>query len=509
MTTNKLRSFLFLSLWLGLSTIAKAQQACRAEEFAAVIYYAQGLDPLTEGLGKKMLACANRDYRESSLFWLAFYYSMTEQRAKIPSLVALMPRQVLSDPKLIAQSAALNGNSALLSEQVEAGTLGYVDDPWVLVTLARAQMIAEQYKPALTNYGRVLKIRENQDTTEIELLYSYIWAKDREAALTKLATLRRYSSQPYMQQSLDRAERLLKVTEGKPEARHDLFALAYVQERDNRGYAAVGGRIDYHGPVGIEVEALEHTVPFEEDKDRVVSITLSREWGREEGLQAITDIGYYSEGDDHVTGLLGARYHRGHVFEGGVAVRRKEVSAFERPPLGERAGLMRDSFLWDLGLYQRLFVAGAVHSEDEVIFEDYHAELRMGALLSEETETGLGIFVPITYRHRPLASPDYRSYPHDLRVGLGLRLGLGDHRNFLARAEAAAESIQRDDYGAVDSYEPLLGARAKLHLRYSLATSYYGFFEGSAYIIEKATGEKADERGSEFLVGIGLTQPEY
>ncbi|RZA13584.1 MAG: hypothetical protein EOP10_29505, partial [Proteobacteria bacterium] len=200
MTMNKL-GFL-LAILLGLAQTAKAQQTCKAEEFAAVVYYAQGLDPLTEGLGKKMLACANRDYRESSLFWLSFYYSMTNQRVKIQGLSALMPRQVLSDPKLIAQSAALNGNNSVLTEQVNAGAIGYVDDAWLLVTLARSQMIAEQYKAALTNYSRVLKIRENQDAAEIELLYSYIWAKDRDAALTKLAMLRRYAPEPYMQQSL-------------------------------------------------------------------------------------------------------------------------------------------------------------------------------------------------------------------------------------------------------------------------------------------------------------------
>ncbi|RZA14511.1 MAG: hypothetical protein EOP10_27905, partial [Proteobacteria bacterium] len=265
MTMNKL-SFV-LVLLVGITQTAKAQQTCKPEEFAAVVYYAQGLDPLTEGLGKKMLACANRDYRESSLFWLSFYYSMTNQRVKIQGLPALMPRQVLSDPKLIAQSAALNGNNSMLSEQVSAGAIGYVDDAWLLMTLARSQMMAEQYKPALNNYNRVLKIRENQDTTEIELLYSYIWAKDRDAALTKLAMLRRYAPEPYMQQSLDRAEKLLKVTDDQAEIQHDLLSIAYVQERDNRGYAALGGRIDYHGPVTLEIEALEHTLPLEEEKE--------------------------------------------------------------------------------------------------------------------------------------------------------------------------------------------------------------------------------------------------
>lgn len=505
MTMNKLFA---LALFLGFSLTAKAQQNCKANEYAAVVYYAQGLDPLTEGLGRKMLSCANRDYRESSLYWLSFYYSMTNQRAKIPELSRLLPREVLSNPNLIAQSAALHGNPSVLQERVNAGAVGYVDDPWLVITLARSQMIAEQYKAAFASYQRVLKLRENQDSTEIELLYSYIWAKDREAALAKIAQLRRYEPEPYMQQSLNRAEALLKTTDDTPEIQHDFLSLAYIQERDNRGYGAKGGRVDYHGIFNAEIEGLEHEHPLEEKKEKVASISVGKHWGSEEGFQVATDIGYYSAGDDNITGLLGAHYHFHHV-EAGLTLRRKEVSAFERTPPGEHAGLMRDSFLWNFGLYDRFFVNGALHSEDEVLFEDYGAELRLGALLKEETDSGFGLIVPISYRHRPIPSADYRTYPHDFRIGLGVRLGYSDGKRFLMRTEAVLESVNRDDYGAVDSYEALLGARIKAHLRYYFQKSYYNFFEGSAYSIEAMPGETSDDKGSEFLFGFGITQESH
>lgn len=507
MTMNKY--FAAFTLLIGFTTQAIAQQTCKPAEYAAVVYYAQGLDPLTEGLGRKMLACANRDYRESSLFWLSFYYSMTNQRNKIATLYPLLPRQVHSDPKLAAQDAAIKGNNAVLTERVKEGTLGFVDDTWLMVTLARSQMIAEQFRPAITSYNRVLQMRANQDSIEIEYLFSLIWAKDRDAAQQKLAILRRYIAEPYMQQSLDRAEKLLKETDDKPPVLHDFLSLAYVQERDNRGYAAIGGRIDYHGPVSVEVEALEHTLPLEREKEKVASITVGRHWNKEGAFQLVTDLGYYSAGEENITGLLGAHYHYGQAVEGGLRLRRKEVSAFERSPHGDRAGLMRDSFLWDLGLYERFFVGGALHQEDDVLFEDYYGELRFGELLKEETDSGFGLIVPLSYRHRPMASPDYRTFPHDIRIGLGLRLGFSDGRKFFARTEAVLESIHRDDYGAVDSYEKLLGARIKANLRYYFLKTYYNFFEGSAFVIEKMPGETADDRGSEFLLGIGISQERH
>ncbi len=507
MTMNKI--LLGFLLFFGLTWKASAQQVCQANEYAAVVYYAQALDPLVEGLGRKMLACANRDYRESSLFWLSFYYSMSNQKAKIPELAKLLPIEVQTTPKLIEQSAALHGNNAILTERVNSGAIGYVDDPWIMISLARTQMMSEQFNQAHQSYGRVLKMKENQDSIEIELLYSYIWAKDFESARGKLASLKRYETQAYMRQSLERAEKLLGENEAKGEIQHDLLSVAYLQERDNRGYAGRGGVIDYHGPVSVEIEALEHTLPIEEEKEHVASITVGKHWNKGGNFVVITDIGYYSAGDDNVTGLLGADYHYDHVLEAGLALRRKEVSAFERAPPGKHAGLMRDSLLWNLSLYDRVEVKGALHSEDEVLFEDYSAELRLGSLLKEETDSGFGLIMPVSYRHRPVATPDYRSYPHDIRVGLGVRIGLSDGRRYLLRTEAILESINRDDYGAVNSYEQMLGGRIKTHLRYYYQKTYYNFFEGSAFLIGKMPGEKSEDKGSEFLVGFGLTQESH
>lgn len=509
MTINKYFGFVYLLFSLSWSAFAKADPVCQAKEYAAVVAYAQGLDPLVEGLGRKMLSCSNRDYRESALYWLSFYYHMSDQRAKIAQLPGLLPRELLNSAKFIDQSAALNGNNRALTEAINSGESTYVEDPWLVMTLARTQMMKEQYQLAFANYSRVLKLRENQDSVEIELLFAYIWAKDKDAALAKIAVLRRYAPEPYIQQSIERAERLLGASEDAHPIQRDLLSLAYVQERDNRGYAARGGRAHYHGLVQVEIEALEHQLPIEEDKENVVSLTLGRDWGKGDAFQVLTELGYYSAGDQNLSGLLGARYHYVPSVTASVALRRKEVSAFERAPPGERAGLMRDSVLWSLGLYDRVFVSAALHSEDDALFEDYDGELRFGALLREETDSGFGLIIPLSYRHRPLASPDYRSFPHDIRLGLGLRLGISDGRKFLIRTEAVLESIHRDDYGAVDSYEQVLGGRIKAHARYSFQKSYYNFLEGSAYVIGKMVGESSDERGSEILLGLGLSQDSH
>lgn len=519
MTMNKkgsLRSVYPLALALSLSfaglslsplSALHAQENCVVREYAEFVSYAQSLNPLTENLGRRMLQCANRDYRESSFYWLSFYYSMTEHREKITGLTKLLPRETDTSPKSQAQRAAFRGDTKILSENVLAGTQGYADDPWILMSLARANMTLQEFKPAFANYNRVLKLKEDQDAAEIELLFAYIWAKDNEAAEGKLAALKRFDSSPYMKQALERAEKLMAGTKPEQEVHRDLLSLGFVQERDNRGYSAVGGRALYQGLVDVEIEALEHTNPLEEEKENVAAVSVGKEWGREGDFQILTDLGYYSPGEDHVTGKLGLEMWLGEATHGGFGLIRKEVSAYARPPAGERAGIMRDTAYWDFNLHDQFSFLAALHREDDdAVFEDYKAEIKIGASLKEEMGSGFGLIIPFSYRHRPMTSPDYRSYPHDLRLGLGVRLGLSDGIKYAMHAEAVLESIHRDDYGQLNSYEKLLGARLNAHIRYYFQKSYYNFFEGSAFVVEKMPGEKADERGSEFLIGIGVSQ---
>lgn len=518
MTTNKPLYALTLVLTLGLGSFviptfhdqAFAQQSCDVREYAEFVAYAQSLHPLAENLGRRMIQCGNRDYRESSFYWLSFYYSMTGKAEKNKSLASLMPRETDTSPKAQSQRSALLGETTNLINKVDTATQGYVDDPWILMTLARSQTNLEQYPLAYANYTRVLKLKEDQDAAEIELLFAYIRAKDTESAENKLAALKRYNPSPYMRQSLERAEKLLRVE--KPEhggERHDFLSLAYVQERDNLGYAALGGRIIYEGPVEIEIEALEHTHPLEAEKEKVADINIAKEWGQEGSLRLLTAIGYYTPGDDHVTGQLGLEMPIEEGIEAKFGVVRRNVSFYERPPAGERAGIMRDSAYWNLGYHERLQFSGAIHREDEkddATFEDYKIEWKLGSLLDKETDSGFGMIIPLSYRHRPMASQDYRSYPHDFRIGAGVRLGLSDGLKYSLKAEAVVESIHRDNYGNVNAYEKVLGARIKTHMRYYYNRSYYNFFEGSAFIIEKMDYERTDEKSSEFLVGIGVTQ---
>ncbi|RYZ48171.1 MAG: hypothetical protein EOP07_26115, partial [Proteobacteria bacterium] len=244
MTTNKPLYAVSLALALGLGSLvlpiageqAFAQQSCDVREYAEFVAYAQSLHPLAENLGRRMIQCGNRDYRESSFYWLSFYYAMTGKAEKNKGLASLMPRETDTSPKAQSQRSALLGETATLISKVDTATQGYVDDPWILMTLARSQTNLEQYPLAYANYTRVLKLKEDQDAAEIELLFAYIRAKDTESAENKLAALKRYNPSPYMRQSLERAEKLLRVE--KPEhggERHDFLSLAYVQERDNLG----------------------------------------------------------------------------------------------------------------------------------------------------------------------------------------------------------------------------------------------------------------------------------
>ena len=508
-----------LALALGLSfagfslspaSVLHAQETCDVREYAEFVSYAQSLNPLSETLGRRLLQCGNRDYRESSFYWLSFYYSMTNHREKISGLTNLLPRETDTSPKVQAQRAALRGETKILSDRVLGGTQGYADDPWIVMSLARANMSIQEFKAAFVNYNKVLKLREDQDAAEIELLFAYIWAKDRDAAEGKLAALKRFDSSTYMKQSLERAGKLMVGEKPEHESQRDVLSLAYVQERDNRGYSAAGGRAVYKGLVEVEIEALEHTNPLEEEKENVAAVSVGKEWGHEGGFQVLTDIGYYSPGEDHVTGRLGLELPLGEAIHGGFGVIRKQVSAYERPPAGERAGIMRDTAYWDFYAHDQLSFLAALHREDdEAVFEDYKAEFKFGAALNQEMDSGFGLIIPVSYRHRPMTSPDYRSYPHDIRLGLGLRFGLSDGMKYAMHAEAVIESINRDDYGQLNSYEKLLGARMNTHIRYYFQKSYYNFFEGSAFVVEKMPGEKADERGSEFLIGIGVSQESH
>ena len=509
MTINKPWLVVFFSFCSLIRGVAHAQQTCDIREYATFVAYAQSLDPLGEMLGRRMIQCSHRDYRESSLYWLNFYYSMTGNKPKIPSSSALLPAEVATTPKEQAQAAALRGDNRVLTERVSASTSGYVDDLWVLISLARSQMVAGQYSAAFQNYTKVLRLKEDQDAAEIELLFAYIWADDESAATGKLSSLRRYEATPYIKQSLDRAEKLLGLK--NPEYhRRDLLSLAYVQERDNRGYAAIGGRAQYQGPVDLEIEALQHQNPLESEKENVASVNLAKHWGEGAPLHLLTGIGYFSAGDDHLTGDLAGEVYLLGELKANLGIQRRQVSAFERAPPGERAGLMRDSVFGGVSWAERLCFSGALHREDtDALFEDYQLEVRLGALLKEEMESGFGFVIPITYRHRPVPSPDYRSYPHDARFGLGIRLGLSDGERYSARTLAVLESIDRDDYGKVGSYHKLLAVRIQAHLRYYFQKAYYNFFEGSAHVIEKMPGEKVDDRGSEFLLGIGVSQESH
>jgi len=522
MTMNKRMNLWSLSLAFTLGTPAfvltagsmfsapaLAQQNCDIREYAEFVAYSQTLNPLTENLGRRMLQCANRDFRESAFYWLGFYYSMTNQAAKIPGLAKLMPPESDNSLKATAQRDAFLGNTKVLADKVFTSTNGYIDDPWIIMSLARAQMNTGEYSKAFANYIRVLRLKDDQDSAEVELLFAYIWAKDNEAARAKLASLKRYESSVYLKQSLSRAEALLKEESVEPKKRHDFLSLAYLQERDNRGYAATGGRAVYEGVLDIELEALEHTHPLEVKKEKVAIANFGKEWGEEHGARTITEIGYYSVGDDRITGKLGLDLPLGEHIEGGFGVARKPVSAFEKPPAGTRAGIMRDSAYWTLSWHERLDLTGAIHRDhNEAVYEDYTGEFKLGALPKGNDEKGFGVIVPFSYRHRPMPSPDYRSYPHDARVGVGFRLGLSAPRYSLY-TEAVLESIQRDDYGDVNHYERLLGARAKAHLRVYFQKTFYTFFEGSAFTIEKMDGERDDEKSSEVLIGLGMSQESH
>lgn len=500
-------SLLFLPLAKGQGF---SEKICDPREYAAFVAYAQSLDPLSDALGRKLLECSRQDYREAAVFWLSFYLKMKDQAAKIAAIKPASPRALTEKDKL--QETALAGDTLALAQRVQSGDDRYANDPWILLSLARGQMRAKQYSQAFQTYQQILAIREGQEGVEVELLFAYIWADDKAAARSRIAALRRYELTAYLRQSIERAEALLggPIVEEKPfpnltpGALQPWITIGYLLERDNRGYSEQGGVITYHGAVELDVEALQHHIPLEHHEENFARVNIKKVWeGQDKAVSRTLALGYVSPGDSHITGELSGRYAIPESIAVGFGFRREAVAIAAKPPAAERAGLMRDSFFWSAGWGHWLEFEGAVHKEEsKSIFEDYKLDINFKK--APELENGFGVFLPLRYAHRPMPSPDYRTYPKEFRFGLGFRLNLTDARRYLVRTEAVLESVQRNDYGETSTFDQLLGAEASVHARYYYQKGFYQFLEASAGTLEKGEGEKDDEKEAAVLIGVGF-----
>jgi len=505
---NLMRNWI-VAFGLSVTSQALSTNACDANSFALFLAKAQSLAADSEVLGRQLVSCPREDYRESTLYWLSFYLFRTNQSAKTDALMQSLPLPAAGE-KATLRHKAWNGDVTGLKSKVQAGDPAFVEDPQMILALARTSMRTGAFKDGLLHFEVFLKQNESQEAIEAERLYAYIWSGDTDAARLQIAAMRRYELSPYLQQTLQRAEVLLGQTapnfvwaqEGKAYWLH----VATVQAQDNRGYARRGLEAAYRGLVDLDVTGFETRHPLNEARSNHASFLASKAFGRE-SLRILSGLGYWSSGPDFVQGVLRSEWHPMPSLRFGLGVRRQPVILVDKPTLGEREGLMRDSGEFMLG-YKHWFVwqSSINREESSALFERHQLEFRYGNVFAEEWTDGYGFFLPIRYRHEPQPSQDRLTFPREIRVGFGLRLVISDGTLYRLSGEALLESIDRSSYPEPESFRKLLGTQVKIDARYFLSRSLYGQVAAEVNQTERDAFEKEEERETKVLVGIGLRE---
>ncbi len=500
-----MRWSLSLSLGLGCSASLQAQSACDGNGLGKLLADAQSLASSAEANGRALLSCSREDYREAALYWLGFYLHQTQQDSKFPELLKPWPQ---SNEKGQARLRAWSGDPQFLKTKIQTGTSGFGDDPSLMLSLARSAVRAGLFKDGHQAYEIYLQQGENRDAQEAERLYAYIWANDAKAARLQIASLKRYELTPYLKQVIERAEALLgpDKTLASPliGAPGPWLRLSGEQGQDTYGYAWRALKADYSGfmDIGIDAYEFQHALEPSDQNQALFTVGKIFETG---SWRWHASLGYFSGGDQHVTGLAQIEWYPTPVLSFGVGAKREPIAVVERPLLGDREGLMRDTAEASLGLFQRVILNAALHQDDETAqFESYRAEVRLGSLLQGEWDEGFGFFLPFAYRHRPTPSPDFISYPKEFDAGVGLRLATSDGASYRIEAEALIEQLRRSYYIDTEAYEQLLQGTLSVDSRYYATPSLYLFGSALLRLTEKNPYERENQRLSEFSIGVAL-----
>lgn len=503
------RISLFLLL-LGLSS-AQAQAACDAPTFAQFLAEAQSLGTQAEPLGQQMLACPRDDYRQAAVYWLSFVYAMQQKAGSIKDLGRALPASGSGPEKVQVLYRAWQGDYSDLANRVRIGQRDYADDPHAMQVLARNLIRFEQYKDGLNIYQQLISLQDNNESSEIERLYALIWSRDDEAALLRIAAMKRYDLSPYLRQSVERAEALMEKF-GHPKTSavgapaHNVWLSVAGKDFVNlRGYRRRTVEVDYRGPLHVNVGAHELGHPLETERQKEASLQLGYTFHVTSNWNLLTEVGYFSAGDQNLMGRLDNFIRLGESSI-GFGLRRQAVTLVEKPLVIEEQGLMRDTAKIGVSLWRRyVFTAALERDGQEAPFVTYQSELRLGQMVTEETETGVGFFIPLDFTDHPKPAADLVSYPREWKVGLGLRAAHGDGQYWHLSGDMRLLTVSRSFYQDPDSFSKLLGAALRIEAKYFVQRSWYVFLEGEREYIEKGPFEAEDENESVVVLGVALT----
>ncbi len=520
MTTNKERTLLSkkralvgsILLSIGfLSQSARGLAACEPNLYGQFLDQVQRLGPQTESLGQQLLSCPRDDYRQSAVFWLSFYYSMEQKSVQIRGLGRALPPSGSGDERIQVLYRAWQGDYAGLANRVRIGQRGFADDAYAMQVLARNLMRFERYKEGLAAYQQLISMQEGNDNSEVERLYALIWSRDQEAALLRIAALKRYDLSPYLKQSVDRAEGLL-AKQGHPLQKNDgEYGIAWLKLAgkdwvDRRGYRRKTVEAEYHGVLELTAGAHEFGHPLETERQKEVSVQLGSSWRLTSNWRLLTELGYFTGGNRNITGRLDSFIQAGNDLQIGLGVRQEAVALVEKPLVVGDLGLMRDTAKAGVSLWKRwIFTAALARDGKEAPFEIYQSEVRLGPLVTEETKQDLGFFIPVDFTQRLKPAADTVSYPRQLVVGLGMRAAYGNDQYWHLSGELRLNSVHRTYYNSPDTYQNLLGAELRIEAKYFVQRSWFAFIEAERSFIERNPGEDADENESLVVIGLALT----
>jgi|GEM_PF-3109087 len=507
--------FLFFLL-LGThfhSEKAIAQGSCDGATFGQFLEQAQSLGPQAETLGRQLLACPGDDYRQAAIYWLSFIFAMQQKSANIRDLGQSLPSSGSGNEKIQVLYRTWQGDYSGLANRVRIGQRDYADDPLAIQVLARNLIRFEQYKDGLNIYQQLISLQEGSEVSEVERLYALIWSRDDEAALLRIASLRRFDLTPYLRQSVERAETLMEKL-GHPkqgsseDAEHNTWvSLAGKDWVDLRGYRRRSLETNYYGPLHIQLGAHEFSHPLEIERKKEVSLDLSYSWKILESWQLQTEFGYFTAGDQNVLGRLENFIRIGDSVQLGLGVRREAVARIEKPLVIAELGLLRDTGKIGVSLWKRFILTAALSRDGlEAPFESYQSEVRLGQLITEETTKGIGFFIPVDFSQHPKPASDTVSYPRELKIGLGVRMAYGDGLLWQGSAETRLTTVNRSFYDNPGSFEKLLGASLRVEAKYFVHRSWFVFVEGERSFIEKNPGDLVDEEESLVVLGVALTK---
>ncbi|HYX33125.1 MAG TPA: hypothetical protein VE954_08405 [Oligoflexus sp.] len=496
-------------LLLGFSS-ARAQAACDASTFGQFLAEAQSLGPQAESLGRQMLACPRDDYRHAAVYWLSFVYAMQQNAAAIKDLGRSIPASGSGSEKVQVLYRAWQGDYSGLANRVRIGQRDYADDPFVMLVLARNLIRFEQYKDGLATYQQLISLQDNNESSEIERLYALIWSRDDEAALLRIAAMKRYDLSPYLRQSVERAETLLeKYGNAKPGSDHPAhnvwMRVAGKDLVDLRGYRRRTLEVDYHGPLHVAVGAHELSHPLDPEPQKEASLELGYTFNLTTNWNLQTELGYFSAGDQNLMGRVDNFIRLGESSL-GFGLRREAVSLVERPLMIEEQGLMRDTAKVGMSLWKRyVFTAALERDGHEAPFVTYQSELRLGQLVTEETEHGIGFFIPLEFSDHPKPAADAVTYPREWKAGIGLRAAHGDGQYWHLSGDARLLTVSRSYYQDPESFTKLLGAALRLEAKYFVQRSWHVFVEAEREFVEKNPFDEEDEQESLVVLGVALT----